>query len=178
MNLNRSIDKYEKLEVIGEGAYGVVFKSRNKQTGEIVALKKLRIENCYDGIPTTTIREISLLKELSHPNIVHLKEVLHGEKNLFLVFEYMDQDLKRFLGKSADRLPESSIKAIMYQVLQGMAYCHASRIVHRDLKLHNLLIDKYGHIKLADFGLARCVTQGYKTYTHEVRLPFFNATMI
>ena len=91
------IDKYEKLEIIGEGTYGVVYKAKDTDTGEIYALKKIKLESEEEGIPSTAIREIALLKELQHPNIVRLANVLHTDKKLTLVFEYLDQDLKKLL---------------------------------------------------------------------------------
>jgi cyclin-dependent kinase len=87
---SNKIDRYEKLENIGEGTYGVVYKARDTQTGEIYALKKIKLETEQEGIPSTAIREIALLKELQHPNIVRLVNVLHTDKKLTLVFEYLD----------------------------------------------------------------------------------------
>ena len=95
------LEKYVKMEKVGEGTYGVVYKSRNKETQELVALKKIRLENEDEGIPSTAIREISILKQLKHPNIVELKDIVHGstpESNkLYLVFEYFNLDLKKYL---------------------------------------------------------------------------------
>lgn len=87
------IDKYEKIAQIGAGTYGVVYKARDVETGEIFALKKIRLESEDEGIPSTAIREIALLKELQHPNIVSLVNVLHTDKKLTLVFEFLDGDL-------------------------------------------------------------------------------------
>ena len=83
------------MEKIGEGTYGVVYKAKDRVTGEIIALKKIRLEAEDEGIPSTAIREISLLKELQHPNIVRLYDVVHTERKLTLVFEFLDQDLKK-----------------------------------------------------------------------------------
>ena len=94
------MEKYEKVEKVGEGTYGVVYKAQNRLTGELVALKKIRLEAEDEGIPSTAIREISILKELQHPNIVRLHDVIHTEKKLTLVFEYLDLDLKKFLDTS------------------------------------------------------------------------------
>ncbi len=99
--MKSKIDKYERLEMIGEGTYGVVHKAKDTETGEIYALKKIRLESEDEGIPSTAIREIALLKELQHPNIVRLVNVLHTDKKLTLVFEYLDQDLKRLLDASS-----------------------------------------------------------------------------
>lgn len=109
--MKSKIDKYEKLEMIGEGTYGVVYKAKDIETGEIYALKKIRLESEDEGIPSTAIREIALLKELQHPNIVRLVNVLHTDKKLTLVFEYLDQDLKRLLDTCGPQgLYESSVK--------------------------------------------------------------------
>ena len=104
------IDKYEKIEVIGEGTYGIVYKARDTDTGEIYALKKIRLESEDEGIPSTAIREIALLKELQHPNIVRLVNVLHTDRKLTLVFEYLDQDLKKLLDNCGAPLDQAQIK--------------------------------------------------------------------
>ncbi|XP_029357583.1 cyclin-dependent kinase 2 isoform X3 [Echeneis naucrates] len=95
------MDTFQKVEKIGEGTYGVVYKARNKVTGETVALKKIRLDTETEGVPSTAIREISLLKELSHPNIVKLRDVIHTENKLYLVFEFLHQDLKKFMDSSS-----------------------------------------------------------------------------
>jgi cyclin-dependent kinase len=88
---------YQKLEKIGEGTYGVVYKARDRTTGQIVALKKIRLESEEEGVPSTAIREISLLKELDHPNVVRLMDIVHADAKLYLVFEFLDLDLKRYM---------------------------------------------------------------------------------
>ena len=85
------MQKYEKLEKIGEGTYGTVFKAKNRESGEIVALKRVRLDDDDEGVPSSALREICLLKELKHPNIVALHDVLHSERKLTLVFEHCDQ---------------------------------------------------------------------------------------
>jgi len=168
-NLSKnSIERYQKLEKIGEGTYGVVYKAIDKVTEEIVALKKIRLEHDEEGVPSTAIREIALLKELKQPNVVQLKAVIHGDNKLYLVFEYAEQDLKKYLDIAGTGLAPQLVKSNLYQILQGLAYCHAHRIIHRDLKPQNLLLDKNGVIKLADFGLARVFGLPMRTYTHEV----------
>lgn len=174
--MKSKIDKYEKLEMIGEGTYGVVYKARDIETGEIFALKKIRLESEDEGIPSTAIREIALLKELQHPNIVRLVNVLHTDKKLTLVFEYLDQDLKRLLDTCGPAgLPESSVKSFLYQLLNGIAKCHKHKVLHRDLKPQNLLINREGILKLADFGLARAFGIPVKNFTHEVVTLWYRA---
>lgn len=174
------MDQYEKVEKIGEGTYGVVYKARDRLTNEMIALKKIRLEQEDEGVPSTAIREISLLKEMQHCNIVRLHDVVHSEKRIYLVFEYLDLDLKKHM----DSCPEFSkdphlIKKFLYQILRGIAYCHSHRVLHRDLKPQNLLIDQRTNaLKLADFGLARAFGIPVRTFTHEVVTLWYRAPEI
>ena len=163
-----SLLNYQKMEKLGEGTYGVVFKALDKRTNEVVALKKIRLEQEEEGIPPTSIREISILKELHHPNVVGLHEVINSQGKLTLVFEYLDYDLKKYIDSSRSPLSPELIKSYAYQILCGLCYCHCHRIIHRDLKPQNLLLNNKGMIKLADFGLARAFTIPLRNYTHEV----------
>lgn len=163
------------MEKIGEGTYGVVYKAKDRVTGEIIALKKIRLEAEDEGIPSTAIREISLLKELQHPNIVRLYDVVHTERKLTLVFEFLDQDLKKYLDVCDSGLGLPILKSFLYQLLTGVAYCHHHRVLHRDLKPPNLLINREGQLKLADFGLARAFGIPVRSYTHEVVTLWYRA---
>jgi len=166
---DKRLNKYTKLEKIGEGTYGLVYKARDKVTNQLVALKKIRLESEDEGTPSTAVREISILKQLQHPNIVQLLEVIHTETSLTLVFEYLDQDLKNYLDACGEKgIDDYTIKSFLFQLLQGIAYCHKHRVLHRDLKPQNLLINMEGELKLADFGLARGFGIPVKKYTHEV----------
>ena len=171
------MEDFVKLEKIGEGTYGVVFKGRNKKSGEIVAMKKIRLESEEEGVPSTAIREVSLLKELNHPNIVRLQDVIMQESRLYLIFEFLTMDLKKYL----DTIPQKEmmnpnlVKSYTYQIVQAMLFCHQRRVLHRDLKPQNLLIDKNGAIKLADFGLARAFGIPVRVYTHEVSSIIYRA---
>ena len=104
------LEKYIKIDKVGEGTYGVVYKCRNKENQEIVALKKIRLENEDEGIPSTAIREISILKQMRHTNIVNLVDLIHGDKKLYLVFEFLDHDLKKFLDQNGTALPNQLVK--------------------------------------------------------------------
>ena len=128
------MEAYQKLEKIGEGTYGVVYKAKNRESGAIIALKKIRLEQEDEGVPSTAIREISLLKELQHSNIVRLQDVVHSENRLYLVFEFLDQDLKKYM-ESVDTagMPAALIKSYMYQMINGLSFCHSRRILHRDM---------------------------------------------
>lgn len=160
----------------GEGTYATVYKGRDQSTGETVALKEIHVD-AEEGTPSTAIREISLMKELKHDNILALWDVIHTENKLMLVFEYMDTDLKKFMdanGKNgALELP--LIKSFMYQLLRGVNFCHENRVLHRDLKPQNLLINKRGDLKLADFGLARAFGIPVNTFSNEVVTLWYRA---
>ena len=172
------LEKYIKEEKIGEGTYGVVYKCKVKGTNEYVALKKVRLENEDEGIPSTSIREISILKQLHHQNIVNLIDLIHGEKKLYLVFECLDYDLKKFLNLNNGPLKPDLVKSYLYQLLLAIKYCHSKRILHRDLKPQNLLLSKDGIIKVADFGLARAFGIPIKTLTHEILTLWYRAPEI
>ncbi|KAG7335496.1 hypothetical protein KOW79_000189 [Hemibagrus wyckioides] len=162
------MQKYEKLEKIGEGTYGTVFKAKNRETHEIVALKRVRLDDDDEGVPSSALREICLLKELKHKNIVRLHDVLHSDKKLTLVFEYCDQDLKKYFDSCNGDLDPEIVKSFMYQLLKGLAFCHSRNVLHRDLKPQNLLINRNGELKLADFGLARAFGIPVRCYSAEV----------
>jgi serine/threonine protein kinase len=170
MSSKNNVERYQKIEKLGEGTYGVVYKAKDKITSEIIALKKIRLENEDEGVPSTAIREISLVKDCQHPNIVKLKDIVHNEQKLYLIFEYLDYDLKKYLEVTGGPLSPPVVKSFLYQMLDGIAFCHSQRVLHRDLKPQNLLIDKNGIVKLADFGLARAYYLPIRTYTHEVNL--------
>lgn len=172
------MDAYQKLEKLGEGTYGVVYKAAVKATGQIVALKKIILEAEDEGVPSTAIREISILKELQHPNIVELMNVVHANGNLHLVFEFLNQDLKQYMDATKGQLDRMLVKSYMQQLLDGMLHCHKHRFLHRDLKPQNLLIDKTGVLKIADFGLARAYGVPIRTYTHEVVTLWYRAPEI
>jgi len=171
------LDRYEKLQKIGEGTYGVVYKAQDKESGRYIALKKIRLEHEDEGVPSTAIREISILKEMQHQNIVGLLDVVNMPNKLYLVFEFLDQDLKRYMD-SVGNLEGKLVMSYCRQLLEGLFYCHRRRILHRDLKPQNLLIDKQGVLKLADFGLARAVCVPVRPYTHEVITLWYRAPEI
>lgn len=169
------MENFVKIEKIGEGTYGVVYKAKDKLTGRLVALKKIRLETEREGVPSTAIREISVLKDLAHPNIVQLFDVVDANKHLYLVFEFLQQDLKKLLDSVKGGLEQPLVKSYLSQLLKAISFCHLRCVLHRDLKPQNLLIDGEGHIKLADFGLARTIGLPVRTYTHEVVTLWYRA---
>ncbi|KAG2235889.1 kinase-like domain-containing protein [Thamnidium elegans] len=169
---------YQKISKIGEGTYGVVFKARQKETNKLVALKKIRL-NLQEGVPTTTIREVAILKEMNHENIVKLLDMIQRDATIYLVFEYSDVDLRRYMDKvKRPGLTAGHIKSFMHQLLRGLHYCHAHRILHRDLKPQNLLIDRHGRLTIADLGLSRAFGVPMRAYTHQVITLWYRAPEI
>ncbi|XP_021105280.1 cyclin-dependent kinase 16 isoform X2 [Heterocephalus glaber] len=161
------LETYIKLDKLGEGTYATVYKGKSKLTDNLVALKEIRLEH-EEGAPCTAIREVSLLKDLKHANIVTLHDIIHTEKSLTLVFEYLDKDLKQYLDDCGNVINMHNVKLFLFQLLRGLAYCHRQKVLHRDLKPQNLLINERGELKLADFGLARAKSIPTKTYSNEV----------
>uniref|UniRef100_A0AAX7V9H6 cyclin-dependent kinase n=1 Tax=Astatotilapia calliptera TaxID=8154 RepID=A0AAX7V9H6_ASTCA len=161
------LETYIKLDKLGEGTYATVYKGRSKLTENLVALKEIRLEH-EEGAPCTAIREVSLLKDLKHANIVTLHDIIHTQKSLTLVFEYLDKDLKQYLDDCGNVIHVHNVKLFLFQLLRGLSYCHRRKVLHRDLKPQNLLINERGELKLADFGLARAKSIPTKTYSNEV----------
>lgn len=157
----RRFESFKMKQLIGEGTYGRVYKAKDLMTNELVALKYVRMEKEFEGFPITGLREIRILRELQHPNIVEFRELVYREGpeptniDTFLVFEYMNYDLMGLLDNPASNFDEDSIFLIFKQLLEGLKYCHMRRILHRDLKCSNILLNKAGEVKLADFGLGR-----------------------
>lgn len=178
----------------------MVYKARDLSNGgSIVALKKIRLEAEDEGVPSTAIREISLLKEMKDENVLRLLNIVHADGHkLYLVFEFLDLDLKKFMealptseGGRGKPLPEGTslrvqnlglgsavVRRFLMQLCQGIKYCHSHRVLHRDLKPQNLLISSSGNLKLADFGLARAFGVPLRTYTHEVVTLWYRAPEI
>ena len=158
-----SIKRYNIVSKLGEGTFGEVYKAVSLKTNRTVALKKILMHHEKEGFPITALREIKLLKLLSHPNILKLEEVVVERKKeennrraiLYMVTPYMDHDLSGLLENPAVRFSEPQIKCYLLQLLQGLQFLHASKILHRDMKAANLLINNEGVLQIADFGLAR-----------------------
>lgn len=154
----RPVSSYAKGEKLGEGTYGSVYKAVDKATGRVVALKRVKEKNLdREGMPQTSLREVALLRRLRHPHIVSLVEVVVGSRvdSIFLVFEYCAFELARLVDSLPKPFPLAEVKCALHQLLRAVAHLHANGILHRDLKLSNLLINDEGELKLCDFGLAR-----------------------
>ncbi|CAN3365546.1 CTD kinase subunit alpha [Diutina catenulata] len=146
---------YKRTQQVGEGTYGKVYKAVNQVTHEFVALKRLRLESEREGFPITAIREIKLLQSFDHPNIVSLYEMMVEHHQVYMIFDYCDHDLMGLLSHPEIELEESHRKFLFRQLMEGLNYLHKKRVIHRDIKGSNILLDASGQIKIADFGLAR-----------------------
>ncbi|KAL9981209.1 hypothetical protein ACROYT_G009882 [Oculina patagonica] len=165
--------RYQSMKQLGDGTYGSVALARNVETGETVAIKKMK-RKFYSWEECINLREVKSLRKLNHANIVKLKEVIRENDYLYFVFEYMKENLYQMM-KSRDKLiPESMIRNIIYQILQGLAFIHKHGFFHRDMKPENLLCTGPELVKIADFGLAR-ETRSRPPYTDYVSTRWYRA---
>ncbi|KAL0992759.1 hypothetical protein UPYG_G00098020 [Umbra pygmaea] len=175
----RCVDKFDIIGIIGEGTYGQVYKAKDKDTGELVALKKVRLDNEKEGFPITAIREIKILRQLNHRSVVNMKEIVTDKQDaldfkkdkgaFYLVFEYMDHDLMGLLESGLCQFSQEHVRSFMRQLMEGLDYCHKKNFLHRDIKCSNILLNNSGQIKLADFGLARLYnSEESRPYTNKV----------
>lgn len=128
-------DQYKTIEILGQGTYGVVYKAEHKTTGEIVAMKRCRLDAFREfGIPETTLREITLLRDLRHENVMTLRRVSCNTERMYMICEFLDLDLKKYLRANPDGISIRKAKEITYEIFKGLAFCHGHRVIHRDLK--------------------------------------------
>lgn len=169
--MESKLTRYEKIDFLGEGQFATVYKARDTVTDKIVAVKKIKIgsrEEAQDGINRTALREIKLLHELQHINVIGLLDVFGHKSNVSLVFDFMDTDLEIIIKDPKIVLTPANIKAYMIMTLQGLEYLHLNWILHRDLKPNNLLVNFNGVLKIGDFGLAKFFGSPNRIYTHQV----------
>ncbi|XP_019463638.1 PREDICTED: cyclin-dependent kinase G-2-like isoform X2 [Lupinus angustifolius] len=172
----RSICEFEMIKKINEGTYGVVYKARDKKTGEIVAIKKVKMNISRDGFPVSALREMNILLSFNHPSIIDVKEVAVDDYDgTFMVMEYMEHDLKELMKEKKQPFSIGEIKSMMKQLLEGVKYIHDNWVIHRDLKTSNILLDNEGHLKICDFGLSRQYGSPLKPYTPVVVTLWYRA---
>lgn len=170
--------RYEKINFIGEGQFATVYKARDKETNRVVAIKKIKLGNMQeakDGVNRTALREIKLLQELHHENVIALLDVYGKDSSISLVFEIMETDLEQILHERKIWLSFAHIKSYTLMLLKGLEYLHNNWILHRDLKPNNLLLDRNNILKIADFGLARTFGSPSRIYTHQVVTRWYRA---
>jgi len=178
------MDRYKVVKQLGDGTYGEVLKASNRQTGEVVAIKRMK-RKYYSWDECMALQEVKSLRKMKHPNIVKLKEVIREQDILYFVFEFLDQNLYEVSKGRQKFFPENTVRNYMFQVLQGLGYMHKHGYFHRDIKPENILVS--GDVaKVADFGLAKAVkarpphtdyvsTRWYRAPEVLLRSPNYNA---
>ncbi|NXB31904.1 CDKL2 protein, partial [Eulacestoma nigropectus] len=169
------MDKYQVLGLVGEGSYGVVTKCRNRENGQIVAVKKFLESDDDAAVRKIALREIKLLKQLRHENLVNLLDVCKRKKRWYLVFEFVDHTVLDDLEASPSGLDYSTVRKYLFQIMRGIAFCHSHNIIHRDIKPENILVSQSGVVKLCDFGFARPLATSGEVYTDYVATRWYRA---
>uniref|UniRef100_A0A5B6ZGX0 cyclin-dependent kinase n=1 Tax=Davidia involucrata TaxID=16924 RepID=A0A5B6ZGX0_DAVIN len=166
------MERYKIIKEVGDGTFGSVWRAINKQTGEVVAIKKMK-RKYYSWEECINLREVKSLRKMNHPNIVKLKEVIRENDILYFVFEYMECNLYQLMKDRGKLFSEAEVRNWCFQVFQGLAYMHQRGYFHRDLKPENLLVSK-DILKIADFGLAREISS-QPPYTEYVSTRWYRA---
>ncbi|XP_051880150.1 serine/threonine-protein kinase ICK-like isoform X2 [Pristis pectinata] len=167
------MNRYTTMKQLGDGTYGSVLMGRCIDSGELVAIKKMK-RKFYSWDECMNLREVKSLKKLNHANVIKLKEVVRENDHLYFIFEYMKENLYQLMRDRNRLFPESSIRNIMYQILQGLAFIHKHGFFHRDMKPENLLCMGPELVKIADFGLAREI-RSRPPYTDYVSTRWYRA---
>ncbi|XP_050006262.1 cyclin-dependent kinase-like 2 [Alexandromys fortis] len=169
------MEKYENLGLVGEGSYGMVMKCRNKDSGRIVAIKKFLESDDDKMVKKIAMREIKLLKQLRHENLVNLLEVCKKKKRWYLVFEFVDHTILDDLKVFPNGLDYQVVQKYLFQIINGIGFCHSHNIIHRDIKPENILVSQSGVVKLCDFGFARTLAAPGEVYTDYVATRWYRA---
>ncbi|NXW74404.1 hypothetical protein DUI87_08653 [Hirundo rustica rustica] len=169
------MDKYQVLGLVGEGSYGVVTKCRNRENGQVVAVKKFLEGDNDAAVRKIALREIKLLKQLRHENLVNLLDVCKRKKRWYLVFEFVDHTVLDDLKASPSGLDYDTVRKYLFQIMRGIAFCHSHNIIHRDIKPENILVSQSGVVKLCDFGFARPLAASGEVYTDYVATRWYRA---
>eukprot|EP00033_Pygsuia_biforma_P003764 GCRY01004123.1.p1 GENE.GCRY01004123.1~~GCRY01004123.1.p1 ORF type:complete len:224 (+),score=30.29 GCRY01004123.1:252-923(+) len=169
------MNKYDVIGVVGEGAYGVVLKCRNTETGEIIAIKKFKESEDDEIVRKTTLREVKMLRTLKHQNIIGLREAFRRRGKLYLVFEYMEKNMLELIEDRPNGLGDTDVlRNYIWQLCCAIDCCHSNNIIHRDIKPENLLVEN-DVLKLCDFGFARSISKGRSDLSDYVATRWYRA---
>uniref|UniRef100_A0A3B5LGI7 Cyclin-dependent kinase-like 2 n=1 Tax=Xiphophorus couchianus TaxID=32473 RepID=A0A3B5LGI7_9TELE len=171
------MERYESLGPVGEGSYGTVLKCRHRHSGRLVAIKKFMDSEDDEAVKKIALREIKLLRQLRHDNLVNLLEVWKRRRRWYLVFEFVDRTLLDELQQCSSRLNLNTCRQYLFQVLRAVNFCHQQDVIHRDIKPENILISQEGVVKLCDFGFARTIASPSEggVYTDYVATRWYRA---
>uniref|UniRef100_A0A3Q3ILT8 non-specific serine/threonine protein kinase n=1 Tax=Monopterus albus TaxID=43700 RepID=A0A3Q3ILT8_MONAL len=167
------MNRYTTLKQLGDGTYGSVLMGRSNESGELVAIKRMK-RKFYSWEECMNLREVKSLKKLNHANVIKLKEVIRENDHLYFVFEYMKENLYELMKDRKKLFPESVIRNISFQILQGLSFIHKNGFFHRDMKPENLLCMGPELVKIGDFGLAREI-RSKPPYTDYVSTRWYRA---
>ncbi|XP_032359729.1 serine/threonine-protein kinase MAK isoform X5 [Etheostoma spectabile] len=168
------MNRYTTLRQLGDGTYGSVLMGRSNESGELVAIKRMK-RKFYSWEECMNLREVKSLKKLNHANVVKLKEVIRENDHLYFVFEYMKENLYQLMKDRENKMfSENEIRNILFQVISGLAFVHKHGFFHRDMKPENLLCMGPELVKIADFGLAREI-RSKPPYTDYVSTRWYRA---
>ena len=159
------LENYKKLTKLGEGTYGVVYKAIDNRDQSFVAIKEMRYDLDEEGLSSSSLREVSIIRDLKHANIIAFREAIFTERSIALVLDYVEYDLRKLLTRCKRDFEPNFIKSIAFQLLAGLYYMHTHRVIHRDLKPENIMINKNGQLMICDFGLSRYFTIPLKQMT-------------
>ncbi|XP_043954588.1 cyclin-dependent kinase-like 5 [Gambusia affinis] len=171
------MERYESLGPVGEGSYGTVLKCRHRHSGRLVAIKKFLDLEDDETVKKIALREIKLLRQLRHDNLVNLLEVWKRRRRWYLVFEFVDRTLLDELQQCSSGLDLNTCRQYLFQVLRAVNFCHQQDVIHRDIKPENILISQEGVVKLCDFGFARTIASPSEggVYTDYVATRWYRA---
>ena len=166
--------KYQILDKIGKGVYGSVFRGIDLKNNVTVAIKRFRVHQKELGLQSTTLREVSFLKGLNHPNIVRVHEILSDVNNVSMVLEYMSMDLATCIESLITPMSKKRVVLLFKQLLRGVDEVHSHKIIHRDIKPANILVDN-DVLKLGDFGMARSISEPARPYSTDVTTVYYRS---
>ncbi|KAH7832083.1 Cyclin-dependent kinase 7 [Monocercomonoides exilis] len=168
------MERFTVEKLLGKGTYGNVYLAEDHVTGKKVALKQLKVMKETVGLHFTLVREISILQELHHDNIVRILSIVtDSKKSISIAYELMETDLEKIIYNQDYILTPSIIKAYMKMIFQALHCCHSNFILHRDLKPENLLVAQDNTLKLGDFGFARFYGESGEQLSYEVCSPYY-----